>query len=270
MACRVNRQRIWTFRLELEARAHASSVVVTLTYENAPPQLVPRDAVLWLKRLRKRAGSFSIRYFLVGEYGEATSRPHFHAILFGVNLDPRHDPLQGAFCRCCTCVAIRETWGHGRILVDQFSAAAARYVCGYVTKKLTRKDDPRLLGRHPEFTRMSRRPGIGAFAVPRIHECVVDLQRSAGLRNLLDVPTALRAGGQMRPLGRYLVGKLREADGRDPRTPPAVKEEKAREMHALCEARGTAQAFGQVASETAQKAAQTVKKHRLYTKGGTL
>lgn len=270
MACRINRQRVWAFRLELESRLHASSVVVTLTYETAPEGdcLVPRDAVLWLKRLRRALSPARFRYFLVGEYGEESTRPHYHAILFGFPLMPDH--VRDAMCTCQTCATIRSTWGLGRVLVDTFSRASARYVCGYVTKKLQKRKDSRLAGRPPEFTRQSLRPGIGRDAIPLIAETVTELQRAAGLVNLLDVPTALRSGGGMQPLGRYLVGNLRETLGRSAKTPALVKEHRAAEMHAMSESLGTAKAFSQAASQTRQRARQLIAKHRLYNQKDSL
>lgn len=266
MACRINRQRVWSFRLELESRLHASSIVVTLTYEKLPEggSLVPRDATLWLKRLRKALGLVPLRYFLVGEYGSGLARPHYHAILFGIELSEAHQPLLGAYCRCPTCNLIRTTWGLGRVQVDGFSRAAARYVCGYVTKKLTKPDDPRLGGKHPEFTRMSLRPGIARDAVPRIAETVNELRDAAKLQRLVDVPSALRSSGQMQPLGRYLVGKLREAIGRDHRAPALAKELRAQELRSVSETAGTANAYASKTAEVSQKARQVIARHRIY------
>lgn len=264
MACRINAQRIWCFRLELEARMHLASTVVTLTYSDAPASLVPRDLTLWLKRLRKQLEPATVRYFAVGEYGTATARPHYHAILFGLPLSPKHDPLRAAGCKCSTCELVRSTWGKGHVLCDAFSLGAARYITGYVTKKMTKRSDPRLHGRHPEFTRMSRRPGIGARAVPDILSTVRELQAKAGLLNLVDVPTALRSGGSMKPLGRFLVQKLRIADGRDPKTPPLVLEERARKLQELSQAQGTAAAYVLEAEASNQAAAKLTRKASIF------
>jgi len=48
--------------------------------------LIKRDVQLFVKRLRKdqdARGLAKIRYYLVGEYGDQTKRPHYHAAIFG-------------------------------------------------------------------------------------------------------------------------------------------------------------------------------------------
>ena len=50
--------------------------------KNNPIILKKSDFQKFIKRLRK---DYDIKYFACGEYGDKTLRPHFHAILFGVN-----------------------------------------------------------------------------------------------------------------------------------------------------------------------------------------
>lgn len=206
MPCLVNRKRLWTFRLKLEASYHKQSCVATLTYNdfNLPDGgvLEKSHPQLWVKRLRKLLAPSSIRYFLAGEYGESTKRPHFHAILFGVGalvaggLDGRSG-------------LVKKTWKYGNVLVDDCSSEAIAYVAGYVTKKLTTEE--RESGSlPPEFIRMSLRPGIGAkFAGPVARVLSTDLGLST-IKATGDVPHALRIGTSVVPIGRYLRGLLRE------------------------------------------------------------
>lgn len=86
MPCRLNRRRLWTHRLLLEQLKHGDSCFLTLTYdEKHLPEggsLVPKHAQDFLKRLRSKT-NLKLRYYLVGEYGEDTERPHYHVALFG-------------------------------------------------------------------------------------------------------------------------------------------------------------------------------------------
>lgn len=187
----------------LESLMHDRNSFATLTYrmEDMPSSgsLVPLDAVLWLKRLRKLIQPSKVRYFLVGEYGELTLRPHFHAALFG--LGPEAQEI------------VSESWSKGFVLLGDLTLQSAQYVAGYVTKKLTKKEDPKLCGRHPEFARMSLKPGIGAHAMSVVAEALSDAEGAKALASLGDVPVILQHGKRKLPLGRYLRRQLREELG---------------------------------------------------------
>lgn len=199
MPCRFNKRRDWTHRIMLESMKHAESSFLTLTYdaEHLPDggTLVPRDVQLFIKRLRKAIHPVALRYFFVGEYGDQTWRPHYHAALFGLGLVAEE--------------IVRDTWGKGHIMLGDLTVHSAQYIAGYVTKKMTSKDDERLLGRHPEFSRMSLRPGIGALAVEDIAAAVRSEHGQFSMENG-DVPRSLRHGSKRLPLSRYLRRKLRE------------------------------------------------------------
>lgn len=85
---------------------------------------------------------------------------------------------------------------------------SVQYVAGYCLKKLTDKD--RGSTRLPEFHRASTRPGIGHSAVAKLAE--------AWIKNLAfwkDAPTAVRLGGSIHPLGRYLRQRIRKVVGNE-------------------------------------------------------
>lgn len=192
----------------LESLSHPASCFVTLTYnDDHIPEggtLNPDDTKLFLKRLRKAYHPLKLRYYLVGEYGDRTLRPHYHIALFGVPPDAVY--------------TIADAWARngnpiGHVVVGTLTFESAAYIAGYVTKKMTKADDPRLGGRHPEFARMSLRPGIGALAMDQVADMLHTRVGSRLIAETGDVPTVLRHGGKPMPLGRYLRRKLREKVG---------------------------------------------------------
>lgn len=216
LPCKINAKRIWQHRILIEAEKHCSNSFITLTYEdkNLPPDsgLSVRDYQLWLKRFRKAVHPVALRFFLCGEYGDQTFRPHYHAAIFGypscMHGKTRYN--QGYRDCCEVCDLVRDTWGYGLVDVGTLTKDSAAYVAGYVTKKMTRKDDPRLAGRHPEFGRMSLRPGIGAVGIPDISALLTEGPGRHIIDATGDIPTTLMSGGKLLPLGRYLRRKLRE------------------------------------------------------------
>lgn len=206
--CRVNKRRVWTLRLMLEGTQHKASCFVTLTYapEKLPVggSLLKRDLQLYFKRLRKIVGRF--RYFACGEYGENTARPHYHMILFGVGRPADHVDFGKKVCLCAVCSA----WsldgtpiGHVHIGHDT-SREALQYTAGYVTKKVLKADE--LEGRQPEFSVMSRRPGIGFGAVSALVEVLSRKEVAKTYVGYEDTPTTLRTEGKLWPMGTYLRG----------------------------------------------------------------
>lgn len=209
--CRFNKRRVWTHRILLEALCHSASSFVTLTYtdENLPVDrsVSGRAIQLFMKRLRKAYGK-PLRYFAVGEYGDETERPHYHLALFGIGTGSL-GRVRNHGISYVTDPLVDRCWSLGKTDVKELVPETAAYLCGYVVKKLSSPTDPRLGGRAPEFARMSRRPGIGAYAMASIAESF----RKSGVEiveGLEDVPSVLRHGDRIYPLGTYLKKKLRE------------------------------------------------------------
>lgn len=219
----------------LEAMQHSSSVFITLTYEDPKlplasksglPSLRPRDLQLFLKRLRRTMAPIELRFFAVGEYGNETERPHYHAALFNFPQCERGETVKTYTGRCVaeqccpTCAMVRERWGEGDIEVRTLGQEKCGYLAGYVTKKMTGVDDVRLRGRHPEFSRQSRRPGVGFLAVAQMARMVEQYCKPS---ELVDVPNHLLvAAGKQQPLGRYLRNKMRLALGLSEGAPDEV------------------------------------------------
>ncbi|AXL14948.1 replication initiator protein [Microviridae sp.] len=147
--CKRRRVNDWAFRLEQEEKVSSSSHFITLTYANQNlnitknkfSTLSKRDCQLFMKRLRKLSKN-KLRYYLAGEYGDITARPHYHLILF--NLEDE--------------TYINEAWGLGQVHIGQVTGKSMAYTCKYIDKQkripLHQNDD-----RQREFSLMSR--GLG-------------------------------------------------------------------------------------------------------------
>jgi len=242
MPCRINRRRVWTHRIMLECTQHNANSFWTLTYDddNLPktegglPTLRTKDLTDFIKRLRMWYWPNKLRYFYVGEYGDETQRPHYHLALF--SFPPCHRGLTRKDRRgnCChICDSVRDIWSKGHVYSGQLEDASAAYISGYVTKKMTAKDDPRCNGRHPEFARMSLKPGIGAGFIPEAASVLLEFNLHS---TLSDVPTSLAHGGRAKPLGRYLTRELRKHIGRLPNAPLSTIEKQKEDMRPLQEA----------------------------------
>lgn len=208
LPCRIRRRKHWTHRLILESFRHENSSFLTLTYDAGH---LPEGSALqkshvqkFIKRLRKAWGK-PLRYYAVGEYGEEKGRPHYHAIIFGLPgcLEARMSSVERAVCGCVTCTLVRNCWGMGRTDCAFFTSESAQYVAGYVSSKTK-------VPARKEFAVMSLRPGLGANSLTELVELV---QRNPCLMVNGDVPTVLRHGSVVYPLGRYLRQKLRLALG---------------------------------------------------------
>lgn len=182
--CRLERSRQWAVRCIHEAQLHEHNSFLTLTYrdEKLPPNksLVVKDWQNFAKRLRKRHGPF--RFLHCGEYGERNDRPHYHAAIFG--LDFKQDRIfrknTPAGFPLYQSDSLDKCWQNGFAWIGELTFDSASYVARYIMKKqngdrawikygevvdeatgeVTHK-------RIPEYTTMSRRPGIGSVWIEK-------------------------------------------------------------------------------------------------------
>lgn len=176
VGCRLERSRQWALRCLHEAQMHECNSFITLTYseESLPPSgsLVYRDFQLFMKRLRKVFPG--ARFYMCGEYGERTKRPHYHACLFGVDFpDKREFMRTSSGSIIYTSATLVRLWPHGHSSIGDVNFESAAYVARYVMKKATGSlakqsysrvdpDTGEMFEVEPEFNRMSLKPGIGA------------------------------------------------------------------------------------------------------------
>lgn len=161
--------------------AGAEASFITLTYtdeeiarivrEHNCDTLVLRDLQLFMKRLRKQTGA-GVRFYGVGEYGSRTNRPHYHVLLFNRGFADKKfyknsdsgEPLYHS-------LSLDSLWGHGRTVVGGVSFASCSYVARYIVDKMTGDmADDWYMGRKPEFSVKSNRPGIGKAFLDRFGE----------------------------------------------------------------------------------------------------
>lgn len=232
MPCRITRRQEWTFRIMLECRMTPVTYFVTLTYDNEhlPDEGVKRkDLRNFIRRLRESNEDAEFRYFGVGEYGDKTKRPHYHVLIFDQNT-LQTDIGPNRFGEP-TIIAgdIHRAW-HPRGIVDCRALLAsddwsrvAGYVAGYVTKKLTtpKAMTGMLTGKNPEFSSMSRNPGIGLGDLEQIASAL--RRYAAGPKFVEETKIAtnlwmMRFNGRLWPVHRLLRERLIGILGEDRRT----------------------------------------------------
>ena len=175
MNCRLSRSREWAVRCTHESSLHEANSFITLTYDdkNLPldESLCKEHLQKFMKRLRDRIKPIKIRYFACGEYGGRTQRPHYHICLFGYDFPDKILHSRGAN-DLFTSELLQKTWEYGFSTVGEVNFDSARYVAGYVHKKITGSNAAEAYTRpvgysgemvavEPEFMLSSRRPGIG-------------------------------------------------------------------------------------------------------------
>lgn len=176
IGCRLERSRQWAIRCVHEASLHDRNCFITLTFndENLDKQksLNKKDFQDFMKRFRKKTG-LKIRYFHCGEYGTNYSRPHHHAAIFGYDFPDKTLHRDNGEIQLYTSKILSELWPYGYHTIGDLTFDSAAYVARYITKKITGdhaiwhyNDIDTTTGeiineRIPEYTTMSRRPGIG-------------------------------------------------------------------------------------------------------------
>jgi len=176
VGCRLERSRQWAVRCVLESSLYEDNSFITLTYDdkNLPPggTLVLKDLQDFLKRLRDRVGYGRFRYYASGEYGDQFRRPHYHALLFNFDFsDKVFERSSARGDKLYTSDFLSEVWGLGRCEIGAVSFNSAAYVARYVVDKVNGDFAERhyqsvdewgeIHSLLPEFSVMSRRPGIG-------------------------------------------------------------------------------------------------------------
>lgn len=216
IGCRIDRSRSWALRCVHESKSHDRNCFITLTYsDDKLPNFesLEKDSLQrFFKRLRK--AGFQFRYYACGEYGDSTNRPHYHALLFGIDFseDRKLHTQTGQGNVLYVSKTLESIWGNGFCTISEFNYQTAAYVARYVMKKQTGRnaiESARYsrvnLGTGetfqvaPEFAVMSLRPGLGADWYSRYKKDAFPSD-------------FLISDGKKHPVPRYYLDKLKKED----------------------------------------------------------
>lgn len=190
IGCRLDKSREWADRIMCELAYHDKACFITLTYDDKhlpdKRQFIDNDGVIhdsthnplvkkhlqdFIKRLRDRFGYKKVRYYAVGEYGEKNKRPHYHAIIFGVDFsdDRIVNFIRDGYIHYTSKTLYDESnpdhsvWKYGLCDIAEVSWNDAAYVARYTTKKQYGDANKvyEIYNYEPEFSIMSLKPGIG-------------------------------------------------------------------------------------------------------------
>ena len=162
--------------------------------EDGHPTLRKAPTRQFLANRQKRGPSF--RYYLVGEYGDLSLRPHYHLALF---------PEPGAGPEIVT-----DYWQYGFTQATEMTRERAGYLAQYTTKKLTKAGDERLeRGQEPEFRTSTRKPPIGAAFIQPLVQHYQGKHGSGILAERGDIERTIRFDGRVYPIAPYILDKVR-------------------------------------------------------------
>lgn len=188
--CLKSRGNSWSLRLQLEYKyltkeQQRNSYFLTLTlsdeYINEDKSTLIRR---FLERIRKRCGR-SVKHWIINEFGENTSRYHFHGIFFDLPF-PRHEFLS--------------YWKYGHIVCKPLTPRRVGYVTTYINKNL--KGTPFKVQSPERKQQIWCSPGLGKAAVN-------DKRVSSHLHvNNRPTPFIYNSSGCVQAIPRYLRQKF--------------------------------------------------------------
>ncbi len=215
--CLASRSRDWSTRIMLEASLYESNYFVTLTYDD---EHLPHDHMLVkdeISRFNKKLKTYlsrrglesGFRFYGVGEYGSETGRPHYHVIYFNLKIDDlEFYKVSDNGDLLFNSKFLSTVWSKGHVVIGEVTTGSACYVARYCDKKrlLTsqEKKDLKEKGIVPEFSVMSRMPGIGS-------QFYDDLKKKIDLGlNYVQLPRGQRNG-----IPLYYVKKFKANENED-------------------------------------------------------
>jgi len=152
--CRLAHSKEWAIRSVHESKMHEQNCFITLTYEDKhleSPKLIYRHWQEFMFKMRsklRRSGiDTQIGVSVVGEYGEANKRPHWHALLFGWSFpDKQYLRTSERGDKLYYSPTLETLWGKNNTEnkpneIGEVTFESAAYVSRYNAKKLVHGKD---------------------------------------------------------------------------------------------------------------------------------
>lgn len=218
IGCKLDHSREWVARLLMEYETNNECYFLTLTYddEHCPPSLRKRDIQLFIKRLRSKFDFLNIKYFICGEYGTSTFRPHYHAIIFGIDFFnswfhiKKYDSKGHYFSD-----NVNNLWSHGYVVIAPANAANIGYTTRYTYKKVGVGLSLKKFGLQDNFLLCSQKLGLDYF-----------LQN----KDKIIKDNAIYFNGQRYSIPRYFLKKLEVFDNDNFKKIKSINERKSIRM----------------------------------------
>lgn len=185
-------------------------IFFTLTYDNehlpSDGSVSKSDISAFIKRMQTYFPRYGFknsvpRFFIVSEYGPLHGRPHYHGLLFGVDLAELEDYftfddlLYSAWGKCAKhCIKFE---------VCRSGVATTKYVCKYIIKGLKESNIPD--GCAPNFISTPRRVGLG---VPALSNPVVVKAILSSQDGTISLPFVSKYSSSSLGVSRFKIPKF--------------------------------------------------------------
>ena len=201
--CRIDHAAQWSLRLAHELQTQGNhGYFITLTYDDdhlpGDRSLDHHHVQLFIKYLRREFPDLKITYFVCGEYGSQTQRPHYHLIMFGFSLDDLKfyrsgKGVDGQKYKLYNSETLDRCWKRGHVVIGYANQQSINYTARYMLKELDFAEDYAVADaetgeyfaeRKRPYIRMSTNPAPGRKWIEKYHgDCVKGyLTHSRGLK----------------------------------------------------------------------------------------
>ena len=156
------------------SRARLSSSLRTGRARGNPHLLCNYRAIFGLRPKTSIRLAPDIAFYMAGEYGETYGRPHYHALIFGLDFtDKIYISKTPSGAKIYRSPTLEKIWTLGFSSIGELTFESAAYVARYIMKKRTGDGNKKhyeildletgeIATKKKEFNQMSRRPGVGS------------------------------------------------------------------------------------------------------------